>query len=56
MAGDVAWRVTSGGIALAIYLSMALTIRADTLNGALINHISIIRKSISQRAVAREAD
>jgi hypothetical protein len=46
MTGDVAWRVTSGGIALAIYLSMALTIRADTLHGALINHITIIRKSI----------
>jgi hypothetical protein len=29
MVGDVAWRVTSGGVTLAIYLSMVVTIRAE---------------------------
>jgi outer membrane protein len=55
MAGDVAWRVTSGGVALVIYLSMA-TIRADTLNGALTNAYQNNPQLNSQRAVTRETD
>ncbi len=56
MAGDVAWRVTSGSIALVIYLSMAVAIRADTLNGALINAYQNNPQLNSQRAVTRETD
>jgi outer membrane protein len=56
MAGDVARRVTSGGIALVIYLSMAVTIRADTLDGALINAYQNNPQLNSQRAVTRETD
>ena len=54
MAGDVACRVTSA--ALVVYLSMALTVRADTLNGALINAYQNNPQLNSQRAVARQVD
>jgi outer membrane protein len=56
MAGDVAWRVTSGAIGLAIGLSAALTVRADTLNGALMNAYQNNPQLNSQRAVVRETD
>jgi outer membrane protein len=56
MVGDVAWRVTSGGIGLVIYLSMAQTAQADSLNGALINAYRNNPQLNSQRAVARETD
>ena len=56
MAGDVAGRVTSGSIALVICLSMTPTIRADTLNGSLINAYQNNPQLNSQRAVTRESD
>src|SRR5262244_4365928 len=55
-AGDVAWGVTSGGIGLVIGLTVALTARADTLNGALINAYQNNPQLNSQRAVVRETD
>ena len=55
-AGDVAWGVASGGIGLVIYFTMALTARADTLNGALINAYQNNPQLNSQRAVVRATD
>src|SRR5579871_3950372 len=56
MAGDVTWRVTSSGTALALCLSAVLAARADTLNGALINAYQNNPQLNSQRAVVRETD
>jgi outer membrane protein len=56
MAGDVTWRVTSGGIGLAISLWVAMAARADTLNGALTSAYQNNPQLNSQRAVVRETD
>jgi len=55
-AGDVAWRVASGGIGLVIFSAVAMTARADTLNGALINAYQNNPQLNSQRAVVRATD
>jgi len=55
-AGDVAGGVTSGGIGLVIGFAVALTARADTLNGALINAYQNNPQLNSQRAVVRQTD
>src|SRR5215469_5625526 len=55
-AGDVAWRVTSGGLGLVILSTVALTVRADTLNGALTNAYQNNPQLNSQRAVVRQTD
>jgi outer membrane protein len=55
-AGDVAWVVTSGGIGLVMCFAAALTVRADTLNGALINAYQNNPQINSQRAVVRSTD
>src|SRR5262249_26010540 len=54
--GDVSLAVTSGGAALMICFAAALTGRADTLNGALINAYRNNPQLNSQRAVVRETD
>ncbi len=56
MIGDFAPRATSGVIGSVIYLSMALTIRAETLSGALINAYQHNPQLNSQRAVTRATD
>jgi outer membrane protein len=55
-AGDVAWGVASSGIGLAIGFTVALTARADTLNGALANAYQNNPQLNSQRAVVRATD
>ncbi len=55
-AGDVAWGMASAGIGLAIWFTVALTARADTLNGALINAYQNNPQLNSQRAVVRATD
>src|SRR5262252_98864 len=55
-AGDVAWRVASGGIGLVIFSAVAMTARADTFNGALINAYQNNPQLNSQRAVVRATD
>src|SRR5258705_11522627 len=55
-AGDVAWGMASGGIGLAIWFTVALPARADTLNGALINAYQNNPQLNSQRAVVRSTD
>src|SRR5215467_12428335 len=55
-AGDVARRVTSGGIGLVILSTVALMARADTLNGALTNAYQNNPQLNSQRAVVRQTD
>src|SRR6266436_8852242 len=55
-AGDVAWGMASAGIGLAIWFTVALTARADTLNGALINAYQNNPQLNSQRAVVRQTD
>src|SRR5579883_2101999 len=56
LACDVALGVTSGGAALAICMAVALPVRADTLNGALINAYQNNPQIGSQRAVVRATD
>src|SRR5258708_11489163 len=55
-AGDVAWGMASGGIGLVIWFTVALTARADTLNGALTNAYQNNPQLNSQRAVVRSTD
>src|SRR5258708_31432028 len=55
-AGDVASGVASGGIGLVIWFTAALTARADTLNGALVNAYQNNPQLNSQRAVVRATD
>jgi outer membrane protein len=55
-AGDVAWMMASAGMGLAIWFTAAPTVRADTLNGALINAYQNNPQLNSQRAVVRSTD
>src|SRR6266404_3667874 len=55
-AGGVTWGMASAGIGLAIWLTVALMARADTLNGALINAYQNNPQLNSQRAVVRATD
>src|SRR5262249_44056501 len=55
-AGDVARRVTSGGIGLVILSTVALMGRADTLKGARTNAYQNNPQLNSQRAVVRQTD
>ena len=55
-AGDVAWGMASAGIGLVIWFTVALTARADTLNGALTNAYQNNPQLNSQRAVVRATD
>jgi outer membrane protein len=55
-AGDVVWGMASHGIGLVICLTVGLTARADTLNGALINAYQNNPQLNSQRAVVRATD
>src|SRR5258708_2023736 len=55
-AGDVAWGMASAGIGLGIWFTVALTARADTLNGALVNAYQNNPQLNSQRAVVRATD
>jgi outer membrane protein len=48
--------VRSGGVGLAIFVLAALTARADTMNGALINAYQNNPQLNSQRAVVRQTD
>src|SRR5215813_15524262 len=53
---DVAWGLTSRGVAIMICLAVALTARADTLSGALANAYQNNPQLNSQRAVVRATD
>jgi outer membrane protein TolC len=54
LACDVARQLTPGGVML--ILGLAVPVRADTLNGALINAYQNDPQLLSQRAVVRETD
>src|SRR5215468_8964960 len=53
---DVAWGLTSRGVAIMICLAVGLTARADTLSGALANAYRNNPQLNSQRAVVRATD
>src|SRR5207244_4382577 len=53
---DVAWGVAAGGAALLMCIAATLPVRADTLNGALINAYQNNPQLNSQRAVVRATD
>src|SRR5215813_8543880 len=53
---DIAWGLTSRGVAIMICLAVALTARADTLSGALANAYRNNPQLNSQRAVVRATD
>ena len=52
-AGGVTWGMASAGIGLAIWLTVALMARADTLNGALVNAYQNNPQLNSKRSVVR---
>ena len=56
LACDVAWEVTSRGVAVMICFAWALTAQADTLNGALTNAYQNNPQLNAQRANARSID